>query len=72
VGGILEVVMHEETGLLVEPANPGQIADAVNRLLNDSRMANRLGENGRRRVEEKFSWDYIAAQTKTMYESLVV
>jgi len=72
VGGILEVVMHEETGLLVEPANPKQIADAVNRLLDDRDMAVRLGEKGRKRVEEKFSWDYIAAQTKTMYESLVV
>ena len=72
VGGILEVVMDEETGLLVEPANPKQIADAVNRLLADREMAVRFGEKGRKRVEEKFSWDYIAAQTKTLYESLVV
>jgi glycosyltransferase involved in cell wall biosynthesis len=71
VGGILEVVVHEETGLLVEPANPKKIADAVNRLLKDPLMARKLGENGRKRVEEFFSWDRIADQTKKLYEKLV-
>ncbi|MCX6355259.1 MAG: glycogen synthase [Candidatus Aureabacteria bacterium] len=71
VGGILEVVAHEETGLLVEPANPRKMADAVNRLLKDPVMARTLGENGRRRVEELFGWDRIADQTKKLYEKLV-
>jgi len=71
VGGILEVVVHEETGLLVEPANPQKIADAVNRLLKDPATARRFGRNGRERVEELFSWDRIADQTKKLYEKLV-
>jgi len=71
VGGILEVVVHEETGLLVEPANPRKMADAVNKLLKDPEMARMLGENSRRRVEELFSWDGIADQTKKLYEKLV-
>ncbi len=71
VGGILEVVVEGKTGLLVEPANPRKIADAVNKLLKDPAMARKLGKNGRKRVEKLFSWDYIAEQTKKLYEELV-
>ncbi|MBU2567835.1 MAG: glycogen synthase [Elusimicrobia bacterium] len=71
VGGILEVVIPEETGLLVEPGNPKQIADAVNRLLKDEKLMKKFGENGRERVEEHFSWELIAKKTKKLYESLI-
>ena len=70
-GGIVEVVLPEQTGLLVEPRNSQQIADGVNRILKDPQLAKKLGENGRRRVEERFSWRYIAEQTKKLYEELL-
>ncbi|MBN1383484.1 MAG: glycogen synthase [Elusimicrobia bacterium] len=69
-GGILEVVLPEETGLLVEPKNSKQISDAVNRLLKDEPLRKKMGEKGRERVEKYFSWEYIAKQTKKMYENL--
>ncbi|OQA92676.1 MAG: Capsular glucan synthase [Elusimicrobia bacterium ADurb.Bin231] len=69
-GGILEVVVPEETGLHVEPKNSEQIAAAVNRLLKDDNLRKRFGENGRKRVEKYFSWTYIAEQTKKLYEGL--
>jgi alpha-maltose-1-phosphate synthase len=71
VGGITEVVVPEETGLLVEPKDPKQIADAVNRILKDKKLAKKFGDNGRKRVEEHFSWTYIASQTKQLYEKLL-
>jgi len=71
VGGIKEVVVPEETGILIEPGSPRQIAEAVNRLLKDRPLARRLGEHGRWRVEEHFSWELIAKQTKALYESLL-
>jgi glycogen synthase len=71
VGGIKEVVVPGETGILVEPANPRQLADGINQLLRDQAMARRFGENGRKRVEQYFGWDYIARQTKTLYESII-
>jgi len=70
-GGILEVVVPEETGLLVEPKNSQQLADCVNRLLRDELLRRKLGANGRRRVEKHFSWTYIAQQTKTLYQELI-
>jgi glycosyltransferase involved in cell wall biosynthesis len=71
VGGILEVVVHEETGLLVDPGNPKQIAEAVNRLLKDENLRRKLGKNGRERVEKYFSWERIAQQTKALYEEVL-
>ncbi len=70
VGGIPEVVVPEETGILVDPADSGQISAAVNRLLENPELAAAMGKKGRRRVEEKFSWDSIAAQTRDMYRRL--
>src|SRR3989339_237734 len=70
-GGILEVVLPEETGILVEPKNSKQIADAVNRLLKDESLRNKFGLNGRARVEKYFSWENIAKQTKKLYEGLI-
>lgn len=71
VGGILEVVIPEETGILVEPKNSTQIATAVNRLLKDTALARKFGENGRKRVEKFFSWGHIASQVKQLYETIV-
>jgi starch synthase len=71
VGGIPEVVVPGETGLLVPPADPRALADALNRVLRDRAAANAMGHAGRRRVEEHFSWTTIAARTHRMYQELL-
>jgi len=67
VGGILETVVDGETGLLVPPADPKALADAINTLLRDRNKARTLGKNGRRRVEQYFSWTSIAEKTRDLY-----
>jgi glycogen synthase len=67
VGGIPEVVVDGETGLLVEPGDPVALADALRRVLDDPARAARMGEAGRRRVEAHFSWDRIAERTLEVY-----
>lgn len=71
VGGIPEVVVPEQTGLLVPPGEPKPLAEALNRVLRDKALARRMGKAGRARVEEHFSWASIAKKTLTMYEDLV-
>ena len=84
VGGIPEVVIPDETGLLVdpglapgtfEPADPvafsSALAAAVNRLARDPGLRDRLGAAGRRRVIEHFSWEAIAQTTLGLYRSLL-
>ena len=70
VGGIKDVVVHGETGLLVNPGRPSEIVDSVNRILSDRKLAENLGKRGRRRVEEEFSWEKVAEKTCTLYRSL--
>jgi starch synthase len=77
VGGIPEVVADGETGLLVDydPAEPAgferDLAAAVNQLAKDPGLAERFGKAGRERAVREFAWDAIAAQTVTLYESLL-
>jgi glycosyltransferase involved in cell wall biosynthesis len=85
VGGIKEVVVDGETGLLVpidqmtespfEPKDPQQfardLAAAINRLMRDPETARAFGRAGRKRAEENFGWAAIAEQTKALYTQLV-
>jgi glycogen synthase len=85
VGGIPEVVVDGETGVLVplelsaddpmSPADPDafarDLATAVNRLLTDADLRARLGRAGRARAVERFSWSAIADQTVSLYRTLV-
>ena len=75
VGGIPEVVVDGETGVLVpydenEPrAFEKAFADAVNRVASDPRSAEAMGVRGRARAVESFSWDAIAKQTVDVYRA---
>lgn len=85
VGGIKEVVVHGETGFLVnleqqnsspfEPAHPAKfskdLAQRINELMRDPAKQDAMGRKGRKRAEEIFSWQSIARQTVDLYELLV-
>jgi glycogen synthase len=84
VGGIKEVVVDGETGILVpleqqdvapfEAIDPDKfsrdLADGVNTIINDKALRERMAKNGRARVESTFDWSAIAKQTKELYKSL--
>ena len=71
VGGIKDVVLDGETGILVSPGSPVEVAEAVNKLLGDPLLAKRMGERGRKRVEKEFSWETVAEKTLALYESVL-
>jgi glycosyltransferase involved in cell wall biosynthesis len=71
VGGILEVVEDGVTGLLVPPGRPDDLAAALRRLLDDAATARAMGQAGRRRVEERFAWDSVAARTEQIYAEAI-
>jgi glycosyltransferase involved in cell wall biosynthesis len=70
VGGVPEVVRHELTGLLVPPRDVDALAAAVLRLLNDRDLAERMGREGRRRVEVHFTLERVLSRTQELYEAL--
>jgi glycogen synthase len=85
VGGIKEVVIDGETGLLVpidqmkqspfEAIDPEKfardLAERINELMRNPQLRERFGKAGRKRVEQNFSWAAIAEKTKGLYTSLL-
>jgi len=71
VGGIPEVVLPGTTGILVPPADPRALAEALNVVLRNRCTARQMGRAGRRRVEQHFSWTSIAGHTQRMYQELL-
>ena len=84
VGGIKEVVVHNETGILIpveqqnsapfEPINPDKfardLADGVNKVINNPELRKSMAKKGRKRVEDHFDWIAIAKQVEELYKSL--
>ncbi|WP_299127852.1 glycogen synthase [uncultured Winogradskyella sp.] len=85
VGGIKEVVVEGETGLLInvkqqteapfEPIVPDKfsrdLADGVNQIIKNAPLRHKMAKAGRKRVEDFFDWQAIAQQTKSIYQSLI-
>jgi glycosyltransferase involved in cell wall biosynthesis len=71
VGGIPEMIVAEQTGLLVPPKSPPQLAVAIDRLLADAELRDRLGSAARRRCEERFSLEAHAAAVVRQYEAAI-
>ncbi|WP_136482322.1 glycogen synthase [Cognatitamlana onchidii] len=85
VGGIKEVVVHEETGILIpleqqteapfEPVDPDKfsrdLADGVNKVIGDKALRETMAKNGRKRVEDYFDWVAIAKQVEALYKTLI-
>jgi glycosyltransferase involved in cell wall biosynthesis len=69
VGGLLDAVEHEQTGLLVPPGDSGALRVAVERLLADATLRARLGAAARERAGEEFSWAKATAATLAAYEA---
>ena len=70
VGGIPEVVLDAQTGLLVPPGDHELLAEALSSLLGDPARAAAMGQLGRQRVTAEFSWAAVAAQTAALYTEL--
>ncbi len=70
VGGMQHTVVQNQTGLLVAPADPAALANAIGLVLADPELASRLGAAGRTRALERFSWDVAADQLVEAYSSV--
>ena len=67
VGGIPEVVVDNETGILVPPADPSKLAEALLYLLQNPDIAKRLGEAGKKRVSDYFTIERLADELEEVY-----
>jgi glycosyltransferase involved in cell wall biosynthesis len=67
VGGIPDLVRHGETGYLVRPARPAELASAIEALIDDRRLASEMGSCGRARAVGEFGLDRLIDRIESVY-----
>ena len=71
VGGIPELIKNNETGLLVPPNNPQELAESVNKLLENKQNAHQLANAGYEFIKNNMTWDVILPKYIEFYENLL-
>lgn len=70
VGGVPEVVIDGQTGILVEPNNHNELKQAIIGVIENPDLKNTIGINARKHVEDKFSIKNMINKTQNLYENL--
>lgn len=70
VGGLPEVVVHQQTGLLVEQDNSKALVEAISALLADPNMAAQIGQAGCHRAQQLFRWECCVDAYTALYQRL--
>ena len=71
VGGNPELVVPDETGLLVPPQDPDRLGEAILALVHDRARAERMGRSGRRVIEARFSVQRMVEETAALFGELL-
>ncbi len=72
LSGIMEVIAHEETGILVDPGDVSQLAEAMDRLLSDDQMSNSIVLQAERRVSQQYDLRTNVRQLLELFSTSVV
>lgn len=67
VGGVVDIIEHEKTGLLVPPADNNSMAEAIIRIFKDPQLALTLAENAYKKVQEKYNIELMVKNTLDVY-----
>lgn len=70
-GGVTDIVQDGKTGLLVPARDPEKLAQAIERLLTERALAQRLAANGRARVQERYTREPVAQQFVEVYQRIL-
>ena len=70
-GGVPEIVVHGETGILVPMGEPAPMARAILALLADPEQGRRMGAAGRKRVQSEFTIEQTARKVESVYRELL-
>ena len=71
IGGITDIVQHERTGILVPAGDDPALAHALTRVLTDPALSRTLGEAGRQRLRDAFSWTHIVDRWEDVYARVI-
>ncbi len=68
-GGIKHVIEHDKNGLLVNPKDPNEFADAMIKILKDDSLRDKLGKEANRLIVEEYSWEAMAQKHINFYKN---
>jgi glycosyltransferase involved in cell wall biosynthesis len=71
VGGLTEAIINKQTGFLVEPGNPAELAEKIKELLLNKQLRQNFGEAGLNRVKEVFSLDKTVERIEYIWKGAV-
>jgi len=71
VGGIPEFLVNNENGFVIDPGDSTQLTQRLLTLLQDPKLAKKMGDHGRRLIEEKLDWRIITGQVIDLYHKLL-
>ena len=71
VGGIPELVTHEETGMLVPPDDPRKLQETISELLSNKELAEKIASNGFDFVMKNLTWEVLLPKYIKFYEKLL-
>ena len=71
VGGLPEIVLHDQTGLVIQPEDSNGLAGAIGNLLDNPEAAVSMGQAARQRVERDFAWNEHVDAYDSLYRRLI-
>jgi len=71
VGEVPYIVANDKTGILVQPRDVDGLVEAVERLIDNPSLAKKMGEMGRKRIEERYSWGKICERLEEAYQEVI-
>lgn len=71
VGGITDIIKDGKNGFLVKPGNPEALAERITELIEDDSLRRRMGVEGRKFIENNFSWQAKARELLNLYQNLI-
>jgi len=71
VGEVPQIVTDGETGRLVKPKDADGLAKRIEAIINNPLLGKKMGEAGRRRMEQKYSWEIICEKLEKAYQEVI-
>ena len=71
IGGIIEIIKHRETGILVKPASPEELYQGIKLLLEDTLLREKIVNNAKQLIKQKFSLEKMILRVESVYKELV-
>lgn len=72
VGGISKICTNNKDAMIISSKNSEAIKNVLIRLIEDKELRKKLGENGRKLVEEKYTWEKVAKDIENVYRSVLI